>query len=1519
MASLQEIVQSKDFRHGDRESQRGMLSSADPDGFGALAGPDQDSLLDRASGASAVENERDFGSAFARGFAGSKSHWAHSAANAVDLLSDDSDLEGWFNDRSEEWMKDSIAPENLSKWELAGQMLGQVAGDIPGYVLAGAAVGTGLAAAGLAAPWATMLAAPVAFGALGALGESDKGFVEAMKAGSVGAAFGALISVTGGLALPLRMSILGGVTYSMTPEDMDTDERIGHGLTMAILAALGGRHRPPSLGTPLLRKNMPKAPGQVGEFALEPEIAGKMRAEGEVVKTHHERAETVRSEERVAGEQERIAGETELEPLGVAREPVVDTALRDLSDKAFATRKRNAEREVDQLERAYDENPGRVDKEPAFRRELAKAQDKLTAVEIETFRRRVRKADAEELSDIMRSLGESRQDRVQMLVLLDEVRVRGIQKEIDPFLKKYAERSPDHAEILQGKLNKVRDLAKDAKRSEEVPSPRAVAEGKGDPDVAGAGGRDRPGSSPENPVTWKQAMELADPGAKVRAETTRTKGFGKKGEPTELDVGEGGARSKGGLDYDGFPVDPKGNRIHVSRDGDKVRSAYFDSDHGFMWLARKLGSLDVAGNAFERAHNLRGMPETLDGMVKWGHLAYVRDPRRPDQMMFRYEGKSMEEITMPIMGQGKKMIDNFGEYTHARQSEELIWQMIDPKDGKIRRATPEEVQQRVTREKVWDLERIARGKELGNPLFEGVYNNMKEFNNSVVDLGVKLDFFTRAQVNAWKRQEYAYSFHRQKALARDGKHRTVDSLAAALGVHKLHGGKREINDWFYNWMAGPQNTVRAIVQNKFIRDTIKQAEEVGGFVEELSPRHQRIVASMEQIKQAFEKELKDMDGLTDAQMKARMKSLAIGAGDIERLALFIGSSRPYGNDVVTFLENGKPRYYKVYDPVLYNAFAHLNRPGRDNMIVRALGPIKRLIQKATTLTPAFMAGNMVRDPAMATVMTRTGNQHLTASLRGLVETGRRSQEFRDLIANGLGGSPIRDSVPMTKRRLIRHAERQGAAGILNPKNLIYGINDTINILDALGRSIEMGPRVGEALRARDTGVFGKQGRPSTIGEAVFAGAEVSTDFRLRGTGEPTGVQSRLPNTEFGFTWGPEIASFMRQTVPFFSAMMNGADRGYRAVARDPHGKVAAGIKMSLIGASGVLLYGINRDLANKYGHLKDEDGRTMVDFLELPDWATTAYWHFYVPTSFDRETGEPTAFNHFHMPKIWEVGMLSSWGERFAESMHKGSEEDRDLLRDLMRITAQNFNINTNEGGIPFPIPAGLNVALEQFSNTVLFTGASILTPGMERLEPWRQARSGQSRTIQAFGEKMRDLGLGKSVISSPARAEALLRGLIGNWFSMGMTLSDVTLFPGGPAVGWDDVPVLSRFYSEAGKYDKNVEEFYKNLKTFNAAYATLREVAKSGDEELADKIQLDPDQYAMIEMGAPFDRANKKIQLYNREINMLRRGVAEPLATPAERHHMINRVTAERNAAMKEINIQAKRHQDDARQKARR
>ena len=50
------------------------------------------------------------------------------------------------------------------------------------------------------------------------------------------------------------------------------------------------------------------------------------------------------------------------------------------------------------------------------------------------------------------------------------------------------------------------------------------------------------------------------------------------------------------------------------------------------------------------------------------------------------------------------------------------------KDGSIRAATNEEIAQKLTREKHWDLERIARGKALENPVYRETFQKQVEFN-----------------------------------------------------------------------------------------------------------------------------------------------------------------------------------------------------------------------------------------------------------------------------------------------------------------------------------------------------------------------------------------------------------------------------------------------------------------------------------------------------------------------------------------------------------------------------------------------------------------------------------------------------------------------------------------------------------------------------------------------------------------------------------------------------------------------
>jgi hypothetical protein len=487
---------------------------------------------------------------------------------------------------------------------------------------------------------------------------------------------------------------------------------------------------------------------------------------------------------------------------------------------------------------------------------------------------------------------------------------------------------------------------------------------------------------------------------------------------------------------------------------------------------------------------------------------------------------------------------------------------------------------------------------------------------------------------------------------------------------------------------------------------------------------------------------------------------------------------------------------------------------------------------------------------------------------------KQDKMYQDFIANGGGGSTMRDNLHVTKRRLMKH---QG--GPMNPKNMLVTFPDIVRAMEIVGRGLENSSRVGEFARARRKGM--------TAQHAAYLAREVSTDFSMRG-----GNQGLL--------------GFANTTIPFFSAMLAGADRGYRATFRDPTGKAKTVMKIGMVGTASMVLYGLNKQLGATFGNLKDEDGQQMVDFNNLPQWAKTAYWHFYIPTEFSAETGAPIKFTHLHMPKLWEVGAIATWAELTVDSMQGGTEDDRSLVKDYLQVAAGNFNINLMEEGFMFPLPAGIDMAVEQVSNKVLFTGSPIETAGMENLQPWQRARSSQTNIMKKWGEMFRgDVGAYvPAVIKSPARAEALLRGLTSNWGNIALNTIDSAVFPGGPSMGLDDYPIFRRVYSQAGKYDKNVSDFYDNLRDFNQAYGTLRQLSKQGDIESLLEMQLDEDQIAMVNMSPGFDKINRQIQLMNREIGLIRDGTVMQMESGSDKAHAINQIEAMRNDLMKQMNL---------------
>jgi len=1526
MPTLQEMFQSREYQTSNREQQREMYSLSDK-GFAGLSRKDQDLILGE------IEDEYgrkwwegSFWDAVGRGASGSASHFAHTARMGIDLLQPDSireaagadtesDLEKYLKEFEEQAAISSENPEGKNTWmEIAGEAIGSTLVAVPTYAGIIAAGTAGLTAAGVSAPVAGAISAVglAGFG-MGALSKADQGWLESLKAGTLDAAFFALFPglKAAGASRPMSALVLGNTAFMMTPEEMDIEERLGHGLTMAILGA-GQR--------PGMR------PSQRRAF-LEVEQQAKLKAEEAATEVLEQRGYEVREREQIANDRLEL-------PKDKQKAAELERKIEDLPPE---------ERQMMEEIRAAEKN--------AEAETLAGVEERIKSLKLQRARvtdPKQRGFIDEEINFLTREMGaqvkpkpeppKPKKSPVQYDTGDFIVRRMSKTSNIWSVLRKGPDGKPDKSgpmesfNSLEEAKRRVYDIYNERER---VSLPRGEEGSQGD--LPAKTTRER--TTPPEPPRLGQGKER-EPGFYGEWETFSGEfesRFGKMGEYPDKQLppggGEGGGAGGGGGEGGAIGAGRTPREPYRSTKGDRRRLEYVDDGHGALWMMRKAGIEDMPDNVYHKFKNLRGIPNMQDGMVRWGAVGWVPDPKVPGRRIINFvetpaydvtprqatmttpDGRSQTvttyeatesptrthkgagDIILPILGKGKKYEADSWDYFQARQSNELITQTIDPYTNRIRPATPQEIAEAKTREKNWDLDKIEEGLAKADPTRVAVYEAMKAFQRKMADFYVDSGFITRDQVNNWMRKEYAFSYMRNMEVGRSGRHRTVDSLAAKFGVHRLHGSKRDLRDRYTNWITGPQDLARAALQNKWEIETVDKALALGGFAERVSPSAERIQVSRTNLRRALIDEMMNHEGLTEAQAQARMRWIGELPGDLERLAFFIGANKPYGSDIISIVRRGKPEYYRVYDPVLLRTFESINRHATEGIAGRWMRAFKAFKQGAITLDPSFIASNGVRDPLMATVMGRTGQQHITAAVNGLMHTIRRSPEYRELIANGLGGASMRDGIRVTRRRLVKAAQRANRKWF-NPRNLLLGPGDMYRFLHELGRAIEMGPRVGEALRARKSGVKGpRKGSAATMEESVFAGREVSTDFATRGGGKPTEFDGI-----FGKQWGPEANQFLVNTVPFYNAMLASTDRFYRALFRDPNGKLGTGLKTGMVGITSMLLYGINRWLSEKYGHLKDEDGRTMVDFLNLPDWARQTAWHFYVPTKFD-ENFEPSAFDHYHMPKLWEVGMLGSLAERFAESMMDGPDEDKSLFLDSLNIVAHNFNFKTEGEGIPVPLPAGIDIITEQAMNRILFTGQPIETRGMGEVEPWLRSRSRTPRVLQEFSIGLRNQDWVPDTIRSPARAEALLRGIFGNWASIGMQVTDQVFFPGGPALGWDDVPVVRRFYSEAGKYDLNTELYYRNLEKFNQAAGNLRELAKRGEEKLFEEEYLDPDQQLMVQMAPGFDRANRRLQLYNREIDMVKRGIAEPFASPKEKRRIINRLEADRNAIMKSMN----------------
>ena len=532
----------------------------------------------------------------------------------------------------------------------------------------------------------------------------------------------------------------------------------------------------------------------------------------------------------------------------------------------------------------------------------------------------------------------------------------------------------------------------------------------------------------------------------------------------------------------------------------------------------------------------------------------------------------------------------------------------------------------------------------------------------------------------------------------------------------------------------------------------------------------------------------------------------------------------------------------------------LNRPAQKG-VVRVLDAGRRFIQTSVTLTADFTAVNLFRDTVQGGVLTRSGYIPFIDALRGLNERVWKGQDYKDYMANGGGFVSPLLSEGAFNRRLQSYYSNKG----INFKSVLNTPVKIFNAMEKISASMEMATRIGEYKRAR---ARGKSKRHSS-----FLGREVSSDFAQRGDSAFLG--------------------FFYDTVPFLRARTAGLDRLYRGVLHDPHrGQVAAKTTALAFMSQGIYL-------ANRDNPL----------FQDLEDWDRDTHWHFYIPNgayyAFRQEHNRKPAtteeanglYEHFRLPKTWEIGAVGTMAERVLERFMDDEEEK--LGADAARLLHTQLSVSL--------IPGLLAPPYEQLINKNRFTGRPIEPEYMKDLPPHFRAYPTGSRALREAAIKAggvtSKLPRRMQEALSPAKVEAILRGYGTTWANYGLMTIDGMLYDDNPEMRVDQYPVIRRFYQGTpAKRTKWETMFYDMLRATTEARRGVREASKKYGPE------LEAETYKMYQTayegwGAGLKGSKEKLSKLRHYTEQV---YGHPEWSPDKKRIELNKIQKERNRIYK-------------------
>lgn len=502
--------------------------------------------------------------------------------------------------------------------------------------------------------------------------------------------------------------------------------------------------------------------------------------------------------------------------------------------------------------------------------------------------------------------------------------------------------------------------------------------------------------------------------------------------------------------------------------------------------------------------------------------------------------------------------------------------------------------------------------------------------------------------------------------------------------------------------------------------------------------------------------------------------------------------KPTGENIVTFVRDGKPQYFELH-PELYRAVQALDFQRLHPLLDTLFGKGARTIRMGATGIRAGFAliTNPVRDFSTMLLQSK-GNPVRAAAQWGkhlAKQIGMKDSEIKELwkatggeIAQPLGLD--RRTLQTAVDEVMANSGKRVALNVL--KHPVETVRRALSFTEAAPRLAEF------EMTLREMGWQpGQRVTPDMAVEAALRAAEVTVNFKRAGA------------------WGRMV----NQMVAFFNPAVQGFSKFTRSHQENRVRSVARGLGFITLPA-----------IANWWMNKDDKEWKN------LPDWVKYGFLNFKV---MDEWVRIPMPFEWWYAYGAMPIASLEAID----------SKEPLKLRLAMKEIIEQ---------ATPPVIPSVLVPPLEVAMNRSLFTDRPVVPEAQKRLLPQEQALPSTSETAKKIAQILSVGG----VEVSPIKVDHILTGETGGLWRdiVGTTERLAGASPQRENLEPADFPIAGRLFIRDNA-SAVIDEFYTELEHVRQKDATFRKLKKEGSGR-ADRYKLNRDELRVLAFGSKIERA---------------------------------------------------------------